>query len=104
MHLVDTELVVRMNSSIVTVSNDTLIVFVNESPIQTINENYDWQIYIPTKNRIVTISNIITNNHEGRKGCKDEIISFIQDGVLVSPKYINTDQFYTSGYRAYIKQ
>jgi hypothetical protein len=103
LHLVDTALVCKCGISIFTTTNDTTFVFFNSSNINyLISSGFDWQIYIPSKNRTIFISNIVNKNTDGIRGCENPIISFVQDGQLIIPHYNNSSQWYTSGYIAYI--
>ncbi len=95
--------VINHNSTIYTTSNDTTIVDVNSSdPNDFINPGFDWQIYIPAKKKTVSISNIITDATQGRRGCSNPIISFVQDGQTIIPHRFDNRLFYTSGYRVYV--
>jgi hypothetical protein len=104
LHLIDTVLIVNGYSAIYTTTNDTTVVFVNDSnPGNWISPGFDWQIYIPAKNRIVSVSNIVSGETSGPgRACLNPINSFIQDGQHIVPGRINTGQDYTSGYMAYI--
>jgi hypothetical protein len=103
-HLIDTVIVIDSYSGIYTRMHDTTIVDVNSSdPNHFINPNFDWQIYIPAKHRTVSISNIMTDATQGRRGCSNPIISFIQDGQTIAPHWFDSNKFYISGYRAYIQ-
>lgn len=102
-HLVDTIVITNQYSKIYTMSHDTTFVDINSSdPSHFINPDFDWQIYIPAKRRTVSISNIMTDATQGRRGCSNPIISFLQDGQMVMPHWVRTNKFYTSGYWAYI--
>jgi phenylpyruvate tautomerase PptA (4-oxalocrotonate tautomerase family) len=103
-HLVDTILVINLNATIYTTKNDTTVVYVNDSnPDHWVSPGFDWQIYIPAKNRTISISNIVSTQTEGPgRACWNPINSFAQDGQLIVPQHIQTGQFYTSGYMAYI--
>lgn len=104
LHLVDTILVANYGATIYTTTNDTTIVYVNDSnPNHWICPGFDWQIYIPAKNRIVSISNIITTQTENvGRVCWNPINSLTQDGQSIVPKLVETGEFFTSGYMAYI--
>ncbi|MFI5160968.1 MAG: hypothetical protein ACHQHN_06800 [Sphingobacteriales bacterium] len=102
-HLIDTNLVINQNAIIYTTMHDTTVVCLNNSnPDHNIIAGYDWEIYIPSKKRTVTISNIMVDATQGRNGCSNPIISFVQDGQLILPHRFDTRQFYTTGYRVFI--
>ena len=102
-HVTDTFVITNHYSAIYTTSHDTTIVDINPSdPNNIINANFDWQIYIPAKHRTVSISNIMTDATQGRRGCSNPIISFIQDGQTIAPQRFDSNKFYLAGYRAYI--
>ncbi len=68
--LIDT-FIINGNYSIYNTTNDTTIVFINDAN----NDNnagifvgYDWQIFIPSKNKIVLISDIISEMKTGKQG------------------------------------
>ena len=89
--------------SIYTVINDTTFVYVNDSnPSHNISPGFDWQIYIPAKNRTISISNIVSESKEGGKRCLNPITSFVQDGVPIVPTFSNGNKLYISDYIAYI--
>jgi len=104
LHLIDTILVINLYATIYTTTNDTTVVYLNDSNRNRwIGAGFDWQIYIPARNRTITISNIKSTQTEGRgKVCWNPINSFEQDGQLILPQLIETGQFYTSGYRTNI--
>jgi len=104
-HLVDTIIVQNTGTTIYTTSNDTTIVCinVNSSTNQLVVPGFDWQIYIPAKNRTVMISNIVTTLTEGGHQCRNPINSFMQDGQVITPTYMQTGKFYTTGFMAYIQ-
>lgn len=106
LHLIDTIVVVNVIglASIYTEINDTTIVYVNDSdPNKWIISGQDWQIYIPAKNRTISISNIIDLQTDGSsRGCWNPIISFMLDSQKIIPTLFSTDDFFTSGYRVYI--
>jgi hypothetical protein len=87
-----------------TIKNDTTLVFVNgDNPSDGVYPGYDWKIIIPAKSKTVSISNINSENNEGRRGCVNAIRSFQVDGVINnSPTFVDAGEFYTIGYRAYI--
>jgi hypothetical protein len=103
LHLIDTIIVQHAGTTIYTTSNDTTFVDINTNINQQIVPDFDWQIYIPAKNRTVLISNIVSEHIEGGHLCNNPINSFLQDGQLIIPNYVKTNEFYTSGYMAYIK-
>ena len=72
-----------------TISNDTTLVFVNDNS-GGISPPYDWIVYIPAINRLDSISNIVTKS-DGNKSCGDEILSFMQNGILIDAPYYTED-------------
>ncbi len=104
-HLVDTILVIDKYASIYTTGNDTTVVYVNSrNPADWIRPGFDWQLYIPAKNKTIQISSITTTQVENRgRVCYNPINSFSIDGQAIVPKLMHTDQFYTSGYRVHIR-
>ncbi|MGZ3778356.1 MAG: hypothetical protein ACXVIY_06975 [Mucilaginibacter sp.] len=103
-HLVDTVVIVNQNAIIYTTSHDTTIVDANSSnPNHFVNPNFDWKIYIPAKNKTISISNIMSDATKGPgRTCLNPILSFVQDGETVVPHLVETGKFYTSGYMVYI--
>ena len=104
-HLLDTTSVINQYASVYTVSHDTTIVYVNSSdPTDWIRPGFDWQLYIPAKNRTVQVSSILSTQVEGKgRVCLNPINSFLLDGQLSSPELVQTGELYTSGYRVYIR-
>jgi hypothetical protein len=104
LHLIDTVTISTSSIGIYTTTNDTITVFVNTAfPKSYINPGFDWQIYIPAKNRIISISNIVSNPTEGSgRACFNPINSFVENGQIVAPQLTITGSQYTSGYLAYI--
>jgi len=104
-HLVDTTLLTNRAASIYTAINDTTIVYVNDSnPDHWIRPGFDWQLYIPAKNKTVQILNITSTQVENKgRICYNPINSFSIDGQIIIPVLVQTDKFYTSGYRVYIR-
>jgi hypothetical protein len=102
--LVDTVFVHNLYATIYTTTNDTTIVYVNDSNLDNwVSSGFDWQIYIPAKNKAVSISNIETVQTEGGRYCLNPIASFVQDGLRIVPENVNTGRWQNSGYRAYIR-
>jgi phenylpyruvate tautomerase PptA (4-oxalocrotonate tautomerase family) len=102
-HLADSFMVTDHNASIYTTSNDTTIVYVNDSnPNRWISAGFDWKIYVPAKNKTILISDIVSPQTEGSKKCLNPVNSFVQDGQVVSPVSVYTGKFYTSGYLMYV--
>ena len=98
-----TVVVINRNPTIYTTLHDTTIVYVNSNDRgDSINPGFDWQIYIPAKQKTVSISNIMTDATQGRRGCSNPIMSFVQDGKTIIPHRVDNRLFYTSGYRAYV--
>jgi hypothetical protein len=88
---------------IYTTSNDTTIVFVDDSyPNNGIFPGYDWKIYLPKINRTISIWHIIREEIEGHRGCENPNTFQVDSIFSSSPKYFDTQAFYTTGYRAYI--
>ena len=104
LHLVDTNLVIRYGA-IYTVAGDTTTVEINDSnPDHSINSDYDWQIYIPSKKRTISISNIVNIQRDGvGRSCLNPIRSFVLDGQMISPGGNAPDQIPPGGYAAYIR-
>jgi hypothetical protein len=93
------------NYGVYRTSNDTTFVDINVKADYTpISYGYDWELYIPAKNRTVSISAITNTQNTGNKGCGNPITSFVQDGQLIgAPTFFGLDEESgTSGYRAYI--
>lgn len=102
-NLIDTFIVTYgFNGSYLT-SNDTTTVFVTDGK-NGIKAGYDWQIFIPAKNRTVLVSDIVSEKKTGKRGygifsmdpapgCTNEIFSAKKDNVLINfsnsgiPKY-----------------
>jgi hypothetical protein len=101
---IDTFLITRKNGPYMfTTINDTTIIFRNSGDDSAqITNGYDWDVYIPTKNKTIYISNITRTPGTGKHGCLNPIISFKQDSLTIIPSWIHTGQFWTEGYRAYI--
>jgi len=87
---------------IYTIINDTTVIYNNMGDSAQITNGYDWAVYIPSKNKTKYISNIERMPGNGKHGCLNPIISFKQDSSIITPRWISTDQFWTTGYRAYI--
>ena len=85
LHLVDT-VVISASLYGYIASNDTTVVDVNTiSGYTYITADFDWQIYIPAKNRTISVSNIVSMIKESscyRCTCINPITSFVQDGQL----------------------
>jgi hypothetical protein len=105
-HLVKTITVIAsQGAGIDTTANDTTVIKATViDPTYYITPGYDWQIYIPAKNRTVSISNIVSPQSEGHsKGCWNPINSLVQDSQLVVPQFMITPDYYTTGYRVVIQ-
>jgi hypothetical protein len=89
---------------IYTLKNDTTLVFVNGSyPNNGVFPGFDFKIFIPARNRTISISNIISPDTEGSMRCTNPINSFQVDDIMnISPTYLETGDNVTRGYRAYI--
>ena len=103
-HLVDTILVIDKFASIYTTTNDTTVVYINDSnPNHWIKPGFDWRLYIPAKNKTVQIFKINSTQVDGKgRVCYNPINSFEADGQIITPEIKLTNQFYTSGFRVYI--
>jgi len=104
LHLIDTVVIVNKGASIYTIKNDTTIVFVNSSnPNDWINPDFNWQVYLPAKNKTTSISNIRATQTEGSgRSCLNPINSFEQDGQSITAFLTQSGYDYTSGYMAFI--
>jgi hypothetical protein len=89
---------------IYTSSNDTTIVFVNGNyPNNGIFPGYDWKIFLPANGKIISISNIIGEKKEGGQKCENPINSFqVETTIQNEPTFFQTQDYSTTGYRAYI--
>jgi hypothetical protein len=65
--LLDTSVITRSLSGHYETSNDTTIVSISISP-NPIKADFDWQLYIPAKNKTVLISNIVSEKRKGKRG------------------------------------
>lgn len=102
-HLVDSFIISNRNASVYTRSNDTTVVYVNDSnPDHWISAGFDWKIYIPATNKTVSVSDISSPPTDGGRNCINPIQSFVQDGRLITPSLVNNGKFYASGYLLYI--
>lgn len=92
-----------------TVNHDsTILNIIVDTPQSAIVAGYDWKIFIPARNKTISISGIENGAHMGMAVCPDPIASFVQDGLpIISPKYVGTDvvgyNWWLEGYRAYIR-
>lgn len=90
-------------------SNDTTIVNVNviSGVYNYVSPDHDWQIYIPSRNQTISISNIVSPQNDmscfGDCWCANPINSFLQNGQLTVPPY-NHNTNYGSSYFMYIHQ
>ena len=87
--------------------NDTTGVFPlyyrdNERPIP----GFDWEVYIPSQNRTIKISNIVVDESKvPSKSRPCPIVSFMQDSNLISyPQAASNDDFNTGEFRMYISK
>jgi len=101
---IDTFLITRNNGLyIFTTIKDTTIIYRNSSDDSAhITNGYDWDVYIPAKNKTTYILNIARIPGTGKHGCLNSINSFKQDSITIIPTWVPTGQFWTDGYRAYI--
>lgn len=105
-HLVKTiSVIASQGAGIDTSANDTAVIKATVvDPAYFITPGYDWQIFIPAKNRTVSISNIVSPETEGHsKGCWNPINSFIQDNQLIVPQFVISPYPLTVGYRILIQ-
>jgi hypothetical protein len=104
LHLIDTSIIVNTGSIYYSTSNDTTTVFVNSSNLNDyITAGYDWELYIPAKNKTVLFSNIVDEINSGYKGaCLNPVKSFVQDGQFTVPGFSTNKTFPISGFVAYI--
>jgi hypothetical protein len=107
--LLDTVVITNPASGKYTTSNDTTVVMVNLKNLTDnyLSQNADWQIYIPSKNRTVSIASITApQKEEGFLSdgyCVNPITSFMQDGQVTSAQQINSSSTWGNiGYVAYI--
>src|SRR5215217_1929453 len=60
-HLIDTFIYNNCCATIYTTRGDTTVVYLNSSnPDHWISAGFDWQIYIPAKNKTVSITKIVS--------------------------------------------
>jgi|GEM_PF-586951 len=96
-------------------SNDTTVIhpgLTSGNQFQYIVPGYDWQIYIPSINRTISISNItqLNNSEVCYAGgdlcptCFNEIDSLKQNGQLIKPAINNFQTTYYNGYLVYINK
>jgi hypothetical protein len=104
-HLVDTVFIRNSGANVFTTLNDSTIVYVNSSETNDmINQNFDWVIYVPATNQLISVANITgiqTSSTEGGT-CFSPINLFIQDGLFVTAQYYDHEQLYDSGYFLFI--
>jgi hypothetical protein len=90
-------------------SHDT-ITFGGNKPNNIITYGSGWQVYIPSKNKTISISYIVSPQQQGKCGtgyfskvacvCYNNIESLVQDGQLI---YYPARDTSFSGYRVYIR-
>lgn len=88
-NLIDTFSVINNSTAQYQTSNDTISTF---SPVSGILVGYDWQIFIPTKNRTIFISKIISEQKSircgvtapGSCGCINNVYSVNEDNQVVN--------------------
>ena len=94
-------------------SNDTTIILLNSisGEEKYIFPDHDWQIYIPSQNRVVSISNFDCPQNEEtytftisdlQPECTNPINSFLQDGQPVIPPFSKIPYAGGDFYMAYI--
>lgn len=107
-YLIDTFIVQYGYNGNYQVSNDTTKVFVTNG-INGIKSGFDWQIFIPARNKTVHVSEIVSEKKTGRRGygifsldpapgCTNEIFSAKMDNQVIN--FPNTG---TSGYNLFIR-
>jgi hypothetical protein len=106
LHLVDTAIITNPKYAYRS-SNDTTVVYVNTiSGYNYITADFDWKIYIPSKNRTVLLSDIVSKETETscwKCSCISPITSFMEDGQFMIPQVDSSRIFgYPIGYVAYI--
>jgi hypothetical protein len=103
-NLIDTFIVNYGNNGYYQVSNDTTSVFVTDGK-NGIKAGYDWQIFIPAKNKTVFVSEIVSEKKTGRRGygifsldpgpgCTNDIFSAKLDNQLVNFSNPNISGYY----------
>ena len=106
-HLIDTFIVTYGYNANYQVSNDTTTVFVTDGK-NGIKAGFDWQIFIPAKNKTVFVSDIVSEKKTGKRGhgifsmdptpgCTNDIFSAKMDNQL-----INFSNPVTAGYYLFI--
>lgn len=95
-------------SAFYTIPGDTVIVEPTVICCQydIMKPGFDWKIYIPAKNKTVSISAIASPQTETtcwKCSCWNSIDSYRQDGQLILTTYTDGNYDYTSGYFAYIR-
>jgi hypothetical protein len=68
------------------------------------NQNFDWVIYVPATNQLISVSNITSLQTSSTEGgtCFNPINSFVQDGMFVTAQLYDHGQFYNSGWFLFI--
>lgn len=105
-NLVDTFIVKYSHQANYQTSNDTTTVFVTDGK-NGIKAGFDWQIFIPAKNRTVFIADIVSEKKTGKRGygifsmdpapgCTNEIFSARLDNQTVSFSNVGTTKYYLS--------
>jgi hypothetical protein len=107
-HLTDSTLFINHVNILYTTSNDTAIVNFNHisGEEKYILPGSDWQIYIPSINKTISISNIISPQSESscfKCGCLNVIKSFEQDGQSTIPQ-LGAVPYFGENYLMYIKK
>lgn len=103
--LVDSFRIVYGYNGLYQSSNDTTSVYVNDGK-NGIKTGFDWILFIPAKNRIVTITDIVSEKKTGSCGsgifsmdkfgctCMNDVFSAKRDNLPI--QFSNTDRFGTS--------
>ncbi len=85
-------------------SNDTTTVFVTDGK-NGIKAGYDWQIFIPAKNKTVFVSDIVSEKKTGKRGygifsldpapgCTNDIFSVKKDNQVINFSNSGTAEYY----------
>lgn len=87
------------------ISNDTTIIFINDCK-NGIKAGYDWQLFIPAKNKTIFISDIVSEKKTGKCGsgifsmdkfgcgCFNNVFSVKKDSQLISFSTADTARNY----------
>lgn len=106
--LIDTLIVKSGSNTYYQTSNDTTSVLITDGK-NGIKTGFDWQLFIPAKNKTILISDIISENKTGKRGygifsmdpapgCTNDIFSAKVDNQIIN--FSNSDQ---SRYKIYLR-